>query len=139
MTNSSLSSRAARGWTDERRARHAAAIRRWAPWKSSTGPRTAQGKYISSLNALKHGCYSRPAMAFHRQLSAFIRAQRALRENYDQFQRNELLKHQRLNGLRGHLKSLFKRKSGLLWSCWQEQVSICDPNPSMPIYDRHCP
>lgn len=32
------------GWTPERRARQAEAIRRWQPWARSTGPRTAEGK-----------------------------------------------------------------------------------------------
>jgi hypothetical protein len=43
------------GWTDERRARQAEAIRRWAPWANSTGPRTADGKAISSRNARLQG------------------------------------------------------------------------------------
>ena len=40
-----------RAWTPERRARQAEAIRRWQPWTRSTGPRTAEGKAISSRNA----------------------------------------------------------------------------------------
>lgn len=43
----------ASGWSDERRARHAAAIRRWAPWTKSTGPKTAAGKARAARNALK--------------------------------------------------------------------------------------
>jgi hypothetical protein len=45
----------ANGWTQERRARQAKAIRRWRPWKHSTGPRTAEGKARSSRNAWKGG------------------------------------------------------------------------------------
>jgi hypothetical protein len=41
------------GWTEERRRRHSAAIRRWKPWEHSTGPRTAEGKARSSRNAYK--------------------------------------------------------------------------------------
>jgi hypothetical protein len=41
------------GWSLERRAAHAAAIRRWAPWRQSTGPRTKAGKARSSRNAAK--------------------------------------------------------------------------------------
>jgi hypothetical protein len=41
------------GWTDERRARHALLIHQWQPWRNSTGPRTPQGKAISSRNAYK--------------------------------------------------------------------------------------
>lgn len=43
------------GWTDERRAKHAAAIRRWKPWAKSTGPRTVAGKARAAQNAYKHG------------------------------------------------------------------------------------
>lgn len=38
-------------WTPERRAKQAEAIRRWKPWKKSTGPRTPEGKARSSRNA----------------------------------------------------------------------------------------
>ncbi|MFB0613705.1 hypothetical protein [Aurantiacibacter poecillastricola] len=38
-------------WTPERRAKQAQAIRRWKPWKKSTGPRTSEGKARSSRNA----------------------------------------------------------------------------------------
>jgi hypothetical protein len=40
-------------WTPERRAKQAAAIRRWKPWEKSTGPNTADGKARSSRNADK--------------------------------------------------------------------------------------
>lgn len=39
------------GWTPERRAKQAENIRRWKPWKKSTGPRTLEGKARSSRNA----------------------------------------------------------------------------------------
>lgn len=45
----------ANGWTDERRARQAAAIKSWKPWEQSTGPRTASGKAQASRNADKGG------------------------------------------------------------------------------------
>lgn len=38
-------------WTPERRARQAEAIRDWAPWKHSTGPRSTEGKAKSARNA----------------------------------------------------------------------------------------
>lgn len=41
------------GWSDERRARQAAAIRGWQPWTKSTGPRTLAGKATSARNAVK--------------------------------------------------------------------------------------
>jgi hypothetical protein len=43
---------AARLWTPEQRLRQGEAIRRWKPWRLSTGPRTAEGKIRSSRNAL---------------------------------------------------------------------------------------
>lgn len=44
-------------WTPEARTRQAAAIRRWEPWRKSTGPKTLAGKERSSINALKTGEY----------------------------------------------------------------------------------
>ena len=46
---------AARNWTPEQRARQADKIRQWQPWDKSTGARTAEGKAVSSRNALKGG------------------------------------------------------------------------------------
>jgi hypothetical protein len=43
------------GWTPERRARQAEAIKRWRPWERSTGPRTAEGKATASRNGWKGG------------------------------------------------------------------------------------
>ena len=49
---------AARKWTKLQRETQSRAIRRWKSWESSTGPRSAQGKAISSGNSFKHGCDS---------------------------------------------------------------------------------
>lgn len=46
-------SASSRGWSQERRARQAAAIREWRPWERSTGPRTTTDKAVSSRNAFK--------------------------------------------------------------------------------------
>jgi hypothetical protein len=43
------------GWTVERRTRQSALIRKWRPWESSTGPRTAKGKAAVRLNAYSGG------------------------------------------------------------------------------------
>jgi hypothetical protein len=39
----------------EIRQRQAGLIKKWQPWKHSTGARTPQGKAVSSQNAFKHG------------------------------------------------------------------------------------
>jgi hypothetical protein len=57
-------------WTPESRQRMAEAVRAWAPWKRSTGPRTDEGKRRSSRNAWKGG--ARPIL---RDLSRLLREQ----------------------------------------------------------------
>lgn len=42
-------------WTEERRARQAAAIRTWRPWEKSTGPRSSEGKAKVARNPFKGG------------------------------------------------------------------------------------
>lgn len=44
---------AARNWTIEQRAKQAAAIHAWQPWKHSTGARTIEGKVKVSRNAFR--------------------------------------------------------------------------------------
>ncbi len=92
------------GWSPERRAKHAAAIRIWAPWAKSTGPKTAGGKARSSQNAWKHGGRAMPKRLLNEGLSAqrhYLRL--ALRYNrlYTKNPANKLLKlwHARLNTL----------------------------------------
>ena len=46
---------AARTWTLEQRQRQALAIRRWSPWKSSTGPKSTAGKAVVARNGWKGG------------------------------------------------------------------------------------
>ena len=45
----------AKGWTEERRKAQAERCRKNKPWEKSTGPRTAEGKARSSMNAFKDG------------------------------------------------------------------------------------
>ena len=66
----------ATGWTTERKARQAELIRIWRPWDRSTGPRTHEGKAITSMNAYKGGHLEGLS-----QLSILVREQiRAARE-----------------------------------------------------------
>jgi hypothetical protein len=60
------------GWTLERRQRQAELIQRWKPWQHSTGARTEEGKEISKMNALKHGCYTASAMAVLEQVQELL-------------------------------------------------------------------
>ena len=81
-------------WPPERRAAHAAAIRRWKPWAKSTGPRTRAGKAKSAQNAYKHGGYALQLRLFNQGLAAqrhCVRAILAHRRLWQQNPRNELL------------------------------------------------
>lgn len=60
------------GWTPQRRARQAEAIKSWKPWKKSTGPKTDRGKLASSVNAAKHGGRSAQFLQEMKQLKAFV-------------------------------------------------------------------
>ena len=44
-----------KGWSRRRRKQQACNARRNKPWKRATGPKTAQGKERSRMNALKDG------------------------------------------------------------------------------------
>jgi hypothetical protein len=54
-------------WSAERRAHQALAIRTWQPWRTSTGPRTQDGKARSAGNALKHGNRSQASIERRRE------------------------------------------------------------------------
>ncbi len=60
------------GWTPERRAKQAAAIQRWKPWRTA-GVKTAAGKAISKMNALRHGGRGAEMRELGRVLSAVAR------------------------------------------------------------------
>ena len=57
--------------TPEHRLRQAERIRTWRPWERSTGPRTDEGKAVSSGNAWKGGC-----RALLRELARALNEQR---------------------------------------------------------------
>ncbi len=68
-------------WTQERRAAQSARLKASKPWKKSTGPKTAEGKSRSRLNALKHGDRSllmQRANDLLRHQRAFMRLARLL-------------------------------------------------------------
>ncbi len=60
------------GWTLERRQRQAEMIQRWQPWKQSTGAKTAEGRDVSKMNALKHGGYSIETKAELKELRKYL-------------------------------------------------------------------
>lgn len=67
----------ASSWTPERRARQAALIRTWEPWKQATGPRTPDGKAAASRNAYKGGHW-RMLRELVRRVNAEVREAREL-------------------------------------------------------------
>lgn len=66
----------ANGWTAERRARQAEAIRRWRPWERSTGPKTSEGKARCAQNAFK-GAQRQRDIDFMRHLAELLDDQRS--------------------------------------------------------------
>ena len=71
LSRRSLAAKA--GWSAERRARQAALIRTWAPWRRSTGPKTETGKARCSQNALKHGYRSRATIGEYQKIRHVLR------------------------------------------------------------------
>ncbi len=67
-------------WTLEQRIQQSEAIRRWMPWKQSTGPRTSEGKATTSQNAVKHGATGIDAQALERLLGLLKRDRVAIDE-----------------------------------------------------------
>ena len=52
--------------------RQAVLIQCWKPWQQSTGARSEEGKEISKMNALKHGCYTASARAVLEQVQELL-------------------------------------------------------------------
>jgi hypothetical protein len=97
------------GWTPERRARQAAAIRNWRPWTRSTGPRTESGKRRVRNNGWKTGMSSQ-AM---RQLRQAMKKQRAFLSRFTiQWQKHFREQRRQLNALQArHNKKKQLRQS----------------------------
>ena len=62
-----------RRWTLEERARQAELIQRWQPWNQSTGAKTAEGRDVSKMNALKHGSYAAETKAELKTIKNYLR------------------------------------------------------------------
>jgi len=74
-----------RNWTPEARKAQSEAIRRWQPWKNSTGPKTQSGKNICRLNAVRDGNYTANMMLLRKTLARqgrFLAALRHIRRNF---------------------------------------------------------
>ena len=63
-----------RTWTLEQRLQQAQRIRQQKPWEYSTGPKTTDGKAISSGNSRKHGARSLEIREMARQVTELKRA-----------------------------------------------------------------
>ena len=68
------------GWTPQRRKKQSELIQKWKPWENSTGPRTAQGKTTSSMNAVKHGMRGAEMRSIESVIAALARFEREARE-----------------------------------------------------------
>lgn len=92
-----MSKRTRKSWSAEHRQKQAEAIRRWKPWKKSTGPRTVEGKNASRLNALKHGMHSAAGVEIaealrHQQAFLALVSRLISQDVLDLYRRNELYK-----------------------------------------------
>ena len=67
------------GWTPARRKKQAEMIRKWQPWKHSTGPKTEAGKQQSCRNAYKHGGRCASTRQIHRLMAEYARMEREAR------------------------------------------------------------
>lgn len=70
-----------KGWSEVRRQKQAANIRKTRPWKHSTGPKTEAGKAVSSRNAYKHGLRSETVRELKRVLSLHKAHLRAVQQS----------------------------------------------------------
>ena len=118
-------------WTPERRAKQAAAIKIWAPWARSTGPRTKTGKAKSSQNARKYSPH-----APHRAVKKAMRAQAHYLSDMKRYLRlkkffpqNELLKNERRRLLRKGKKVTLQLMAALAYAKLCKNLAISPPFP----------
>jgi len=76
-------------WTEEARAKQRKVIMKSKPWKKATGPKTAEGKKISSQNALKHGGRTKDMDEICHFLWAQTHYRMAVMENYRKLWREQ--------------------------------------------------
>ena len=63
----------ARNWSQTQRAAARARAIRNKPWQHATGPKTSEGKRISSMNAYKHGAYTCHAREERKNIRALLK------------------------------------------------------------------
>lgn len=65
----------ARKWTEAQKARQRELIQTWKPWAASTGPKTAEGKKVSSKNAVTYSLREllREMTRTNRELAIYIK------------------------------------------------------------------
>ncbi len=60
-------------WTASARKRQRELIKKWKPWNNSTGPRTEEGKEISSQNARKYSQEIQTLLEYVKQTEATMK------------------------------------------------------------------
>lgn len=112
MGTSTRVTRRSKDWSPERRARQAALIRGWQPWRRSTGPRTEAGKVRCAMNALKHGFRSCTTIREYQRIRYAIRLAASNNERLRAFIRNRNARP-RIRIKPGYVKLWLARHSGL--------------------------
>ncbi|MBI1258537.1 MAG: hypothetical protein GC204_13800 [Chloroflexi bacterium] len=98
-------SKPSKGWSERRKKQQACNARRTKPWEKSTGPKSAVGKRISSMNAYKTGHHSaayaalRAALRLNREFLRYV----ALFYAFEQ-QHAEILARKRTEGKANEIK-----------------------------------
>lgn len=102
------------GWTPERRAKHAEAIRKWKPWEKSTGPKSAEGKKSAALNAYKHGHRG----ALSEELARTITAQFRFLQLHEGLKKQIKIQHERtIEARRNRARSMAKIRTARKTAC----------------------
>ncbi len=89
-----------RVWTEDAKQKQRDAIKRWAPWTKSSGPKTSIGKSRSSLNAVKHGMRS---VQGKRLLKLFSRQRQFIRSVYSSLKMRKKSTNELLRTMTSHI------------------------------------